>query len=174
MTVSTRQSSSGILGVDVTQQWTDKTPLFEFGLGSIHRTVAGDVYRLVRATAAKTIGLVYHIDENWLVGDGATTTTTADITDAFGIPAYTTTAPASIDAAATYTYFWIQTAGNFAVVTTDDAVVDNTLAYTSGTTGKPTDANSGNIIQSMKFTTATGAGANTTAFSPCELHIASA
>lgn len=173
MTVSTRQIVNGPLGVDIGQEWND-IDMPEFSLGTKVEFADGDIYRLVRATAAKTVGLLYHINENWLVGDGATTTTTADITDAFGIPAATSTAPTSLNASATYTYFWIQTAGNFDSVITNGDVADNALAYTSGTAGKPDDTNTGNIIQSLKYTAARTGTGSTTAFSPVELHIASA
>lgn len=174
MTATTRQIQDSIIGVDVTKEWND-IDLPEFALGTQVRFADGDMYRLVRATAAKTIGLLYIVDENWLVGDAATTTNTDALPNAFGIPAKTSTAPTSLNASATYTYFWIQTAGNFDRVETSAAVADNALAYTSGTGGKIDDGDgSGNIIQAMKFTALTSGGTNTTAFSPVEIHIASA
>lgn len=174
MTVSSRQIVNGPVGVDVSKEWNDIDGS-EFALGTKVEFSDGDVYRLVRAAAAKTIGLLYIIDENWLVGDAATSTNTDALPNAFGIPAATSTAPATLNASATYTYFWIQTAGNFDRVETSAASADNALAYTSGTGGKIDDGDgSGNIIQALKFTAAATGATNTTAFSPCELHIASA
>ena len=175
MTASSISGIDGLAGVKVTQEWTDKTPAPEFKLGTRAVFANGDVYRLVRAAAAKTIGLLYIIDEDWLVGGGATTALTDALPNAFGVPAQTSSAPTAIDAAATYTYFWIQTAGNFARVETSNTVADNALAYTGTTAGKIDDGDeTGNIIQALKFTAAATGATNTTAFSNVELHIASA
>jgi hypothetical protein len=170
--MSERVIQNGLAGVLTTQEWTDLSPA-EFELGTKAEFSNGDVFRLVRATAAKTAGGVYMIDENWLVGSGVDTTATQDLAQALGIPEATSTAPTAINASATYTYFWIQTAGNFDTVLISEAVDDGDLAYTTATAGQLGDTNTTNIVQAMAFTAAASA-TSTTAFSSVELHVAMA
>jgi hypothetical protein len=170
--MSERVIQNGLIGVLTSQEWTDVTPS-EYELGTKAEFTNGDIFRLVRATAAKTIGLGYIIDENWLVGDGVATTATDALPCLVGIPEATSSAPTALNASATYTYFWIQTAGNFDRIETDGAVADNALVNTTATAGKFDDAAT-NIVIACRFTALTSTGTNTTAFSPVELHISQA
>lgn len=146
----------------------DNVPVCE--VGTQHVTPTGDIYRYVKAQAAKTIGLLYGIDENFEVyATGAVKTEAHPLA---GIPAATSSAPAS---GYTYKYFWIQTAGNFARVEAAAASADNAQCYTTSTAGKIDDGDdSGAKILGMKFTAAAGGATNTTAFSALELRLTAA
>ena len=133
-------------------------------VGSMHKTPAGDVYRYVKAQAAKTIGLVYGIDEAFEVS--ATAAVKTETHPLLGIPAFTTSAPAS---GFTYKYFWIQTAGNFAAIECGAASADNAGVYTTAVAGKVDDGDDGGkLIRGIKFTAAAGGAVSTTAFAPSE------
>lgn len=143
----------------------DNSPVH--ALGSLHKTPGGDLYRYVRAQAAKTIGLFYGIDETFEVS--ATAVVTTETHPLVGVPARTSGAVAS---GYTYKHFWIQTAGNFAKVVANAAVADNAALYACAVAGKVDDGDGGGqLLRGAKFTTATGGGADTTAFAANELKL---
>lgn len=145
----------------LTQQ--DNTPIC--AVGSKHTTPEKDIYRYVKAQAAKTIGLIYGIDENFEVS--ATALVKTEIHPLLGVPASTTSAPAS---GYTYKYFWIQTGGNFARIEAAAASADNASCYSTSTAGKVDDGDdTGKVIKGLKFTAAAGSATNTTGFSAKEL-----
>lgn len=134
--------------------------------GTKHVTPAGDVYRYVKAQAAKTAALVWGIDENWEVS--ATAVNETETYPLLGVPVTTTAAPAS---GYTYRYFWIQTAGNFPALLCKSAVADNAPVYTvnAGDEGKVDDGDdAGRLIRGWKFTALVAAPGNTTAFAANE------
>lgn len=151
---------------NLTQQ--DNVPLCD--AGSLHVTPAGDMYRYVKAQAAKTIGILYGIDENFEVY--ATGAVKTEVHPLAGFPAFTTSAPAS---GYTYKYFWIQTAGNFARVECSAASADNAQAYSTATAGKIDDGDdSGAKIIGLKYTAAAGGATNTSAFCANEICLTAA
>lgn len=138
--------------------------------GALHMTATGDMYRYVKAQAAKTIGLLYGIDENFEVSSTAVVKTENHALA--GVPASTSSAPS---AGYTYKWFWIQTAGNFARIEAAAASADNAQCFTTATAGKVDDGDdSGAKIQGLKFTAAAGSATNTTGFSANELKIIAA
>jgi len=144
------------LGVILTEEYNTDA----FGVGTRHRAPDGKTYRFVKAQAAKTIGLVYGIDEAFEVY--ATAAVKTESHPLLGVPAFTSSAPAS---GFTYKYFWIQTAGNFARVEAAAASADNAGCYATQTAGKIDDGDdSGKLIRGWKFTTAAGSATNTTAY----------
>jgi len=152
----TQQYISAIL----TQQ--DNVPICD--VGSKHVAPDGSIYRYVKAQAAKTVGLVYGINEDYEVS--ATGLVKTEIHPLVGIPAFTTSAPAS---GYTYKYFWIQTAGAFAQIEAAAASADNASVYSTGTAGKVDDGDdTGKVIKGLKFTAAAGGVVATTAFAAKE------
>jgi hypothetical protein len=154
-------ASNTIIIVDVASEYN--TP--QFTLGEQFTAPDGKTYRFVRAQAAKTIGLIYGIDETWEVSStGLVKTETKPL---LGIPAQTSSAPA---AGFTYKYFWIQTAGNFARIEASAASADNASCFSTSTAGKVDDGDdSGYRIRGLIFTAAAGSATNTTGFSANEL-----
>lgn len=147
--------------IDLTQQ--DNVPTSE--LGAKHVEPNGKTYRYVRAQAAKTIGLIYGIDETFEVS--ATAAVKTEIKPLVGIPEFTSSAPAS---GFTYKYFWIQTAGNFARIEAAAASADNTQCFSTATAGKVDDGDdSGFRVRGLIFTAAAGSATNTTGYSNREL-----
>lgn len=130
--------------------------------GTKHVTPSGNVYRYVKAQAAKTAALVYGIDENFEVS--ATAVNETETYTLLGVPVSTSSAPAS---GYTYKYFWIQTAGLFPAVSCENDVADNAAVYTvnAGDEGQVDDGDdTGRIIRGWKFTAAASAGDSTTVF----------
>lgn len=150
---------------DLSQQ--DNVPQFKLG-SEFHD--GENKYRYVRAVAAKTIGLLYGIDETFTVS--ATGVVTTEVHPLMGVPAFTTLAKAT---GFDYKHFWIQTAGNFPKVVAHATVVDNANVYASATAGEVDDGDASGVrIRGLKFTTATSGAGDTTAFSANELNLATA
>lgn len=148
--------------VDISQE--DNLPAFELG-AKWTNPENQKTYRYVRAAAAKTIGLIYGIDEDFTVS--ATGAVKTEIHPLVGIPYKTSSAPAS---GFTYKHIWIQTAGNFARVEAAAASADNAQAFSTATAGKIDDGDdSGFRIRGLKFTAAAGSATNTTGYSTREL-----
>ena len=147
-------------------------PKFEIGARHCEVTESGqaNIWRYCKYQAAKTIGLLYGIDENFEVS--ATAVVKTELHPLVGVPHRTTSDNAT---GFTYKYGWIQTAGNFDRVEAAAASADNAQAYTTSTAGKIDDGDdSGAVIQGLKFTAAAGSATNTTAFSANELKVVAA
>jgi len=177
MTASTGLTavSPPLIGFKYSQEWTDvgdaEGTLPPFALGTRVVTKDGGVWRFVKAAAAKTAGLIYVVDEDWVVGGGLTTTLAAEPIRC-GIPYATSSAPTAIDASASYTFFWLQTGGDFPVITTAGAVTANIALYTTATAGKVDDASTATIlVHTLTALAALTAAGTTTGFSAEELHI---
>lgn len=137
----------------------------QFTLGEKFEKPNGDVFRFCRYAAAKTIGLIYGIDQNFELSTTALVKT--EIKSLLGVPAATTSAPAS---GFTYKYGWIQTAGNFARIEAAAASLINAQCYSTSTAGKVDDGDdSGKSIKGLIFTAAAAGAVATTAFSALEL-----
>lgn len=165
MTVSTRTAiNPPLLGFDRTNEFyadeTDATcpSTLEGTLGMMVQCSDGITYQLVKATAAKTAKLAYIIDEDFLVGDGVATSN--DEAAQLGIPHTTTTAPASLHADATHTYFWIQRAGEITNTTIGAIAAVDTEVYTSATAGK-FDEDTGLAVLGARWTSSGTAGDQT-------------
>lgn len=154
-------SGNDLIAVDVASEYN--VPAFT--IGAKLELPNGNVYRFVKAQAAKTIGLVYGIDEAFEVSSTGLVKT--EIKALVGIPAQTSSAPAS---GFTYKYFWIQTAGNFPRIEAAAASADNAQCYSTSTAGKVDDGDdTGKSIKGLIFTAAAGSATNTTGFSAFEL-----
>ena len=103
-------ATSGRLGVDFTKTYTDG--LFPFSLGAQEVDNNGVVYRFCRATAAKTAGIVYILDDSFTVGGGITSTLASAAPVALCVPQTTTVAP---DSGQTYADAWYATHGPLSV-----------------------------------------------------------
>jgi hypothetical protein len=158
--------SRQLRGVILTEEYNTD----QFGVGAKYEHPNGNVYRFCKYQAAKTIGLLYGIDENFEVSATAVVKTEAH--PLAGVPAATTSAPAS---GFTYKFGWIQTAGAFARVEAAAASADNAQAFSTSTAGKIDDGDdSGAKIQGLKFTAAAGSATNTTGFSANEIKVIAA
>lgn len=158
------------VGVDLDREYTDVDTDIPFQLGTRYEAANGNKYRFVKAAAAKTATYLYIIDEDYIVQDAATTALTNSLPNLLGIPVATSTAPASLDASATYTYFWIQTAGSMEAYAKAASAAD-ALVYTTTTGGQMDDGDgSGNIVANAKWVDTVGAGAAGTIFAFDELN----
>lgn len=142
---------SGKIGVDFTKSYTDGN--FPFRLGDVERGSDGITYMFVRATAAKTAGLVYILDDNFTVADGITTSGVSASPVALCVPQTTSTAP---DSGQTYSYFWVAVAGALSVFEgrggTVSADVELFTTATAGIVDSFVTGTSAKRIDDLKFT----------------------
>lgn len=165
MTVTTEFAvNPPILNFKKTDEWDDVVNLPEFPLGMKVVTNLGNIYRFVSATAAKTAGLCYLIDEDYAVGSGVTKGT--DDSSTAGIPHTTSSAPTAIgNSSSTKTYFWLQTGGEFASITPGNTVADGGEVASTGYAGVLDDGDdSGLRIPGAQWTAALSSGAGTASF----------
>lgn len=141
----------GPLGVDITKEYAasstapqavDAKLLPPYALGTKIQYSDGRIFRFVKSAAAKTLKLAYLIDEDFLVGNGVTTSNDDGVP--VGIPRATTTAPTSLDANADSAYFWIQTGGE-ASVTASAAAADAAKVCSGAVAGKLDDGDTSGL-----------------------------
>ena len=155
--------SKQLFGVDTTVE--HNTP--QFTLGEKYVSPEGNLYRYVRAAAAKTIGLFYGIGKDFTVT--ATAIVKTERHALLGVPSFTTSAKAT---GYDYKHFWIQTAGNFPRIEAAAASADAAGVYTTATAGKVDDGDdTGKLIRGISFTAAAGGAVATTAFAANELSL---
>lgn len=152
--------SGQLTGVIVTQ--VDATPFYK--PGQRHIDQVGNVFRYVKGGAAVAAALVYYLDDAWN-SVGAITTTIAGSGLSFPLGVGLSTIGVG-------SYGWVQTAGVFAAITTNGAMVANSKAQTTAVAGKIDDASTVTISGLSPYATVAGAG-NSQFYSPIEIYCAS-
>lgn len=150
------------LGIDFTK--TDTAALTSsFALGERRLGSDGITYMRVRATAAKSQGLVYIVDNTFTVGNGITTSGVSVAPVACVVPQTTSLAP---DAGETYAYFWAGVKGPLSIAGVGSCSA-NVELFTTSTAGLLNSSISGaKRLEGVKFTSAvTTDSAVTAAFS---------
>ena len=147
------------LGIDFTK--TDTNVLTSsFSLGERQLGSDGITYLRVRATAAKTRGLVYIVGSDFTVGNGITTSGVSVAPVACGVPQTTSLAP---DSGETYSYFWVAVKGPMSIAGVGSCAADVEV-YTTSVAGLLNSAISGaKRLEGVKFTTAVTADSAVTA-----------
>lgn len=154
MTVSTRTAViPPLIGFKATDEWNDIDGC-PFALGTRVQCNDGTIWRLVKAASALTSRFAYMIPSTYIVADKVTTSN--DDVSFLGVPAQANTAPTSLNASATYTFFWIQTGGECPFVKTKAIVASGNEVHSSDVDGSLEDA-SGIPLVGAKWTSAQAA-----------------
>lgn len=138
MTVSTRTAVvPPLIGFKATDEWNDIDGC-PFALGTRVQCNDGTIWRLVKAASALTTRYAYVVPSTYIVADKLTTSN--DDSAFIGVPYQANTAPTSLNASATYTFFWIQTGGECPFVKTAAVVASGGEVHATATDGALEDA----------------------------------
>lgn len=160
------------LGVDFTKTYTDG--LTPFQPGETQTRDDGVVFMHVKFTAAKTAGLCYIIDKDYIVQTGVVTSDATSAPLKLGTFQTSTTAP---DSGVTYSWGWIAIEGPFQMWGTQSGAgaAANSELFTTSNIGQLFSSNiSGTAAQvhGVKFTTAvTAFSTMTNAFAAVPMYI---
>lgn len=160
--------SPTLLGVDFEKTYTDGKQPFSAGqevLGS-----DGTVYKFVKFTAAKTLGVPYLIGSDFVLGNEVTTAGVSVAPVGVGVPQVALTAP---DAGISYAYGWVAIKGPMSVFVAG-ACSANVEILTTSVSGMLASAGVGKRIDGLKVTSAPGSiavSALATAFAATEITV---
>lgn len=154
MTVSTRTAViPPLIGFKATDEWNDIDGC-PFALGTRVQCNDGTIWRLVKAASALTLREAYVVPATYIIADLLSTSN--DDAALMGIPAQANTAPTSLNASATYTFFWIQTGGPCEYAATAAVVASGGEVHASADAGALEDAG-GTGIPGARWTSAQAA-----------------
>lgn len=165
MTVSVRSATiPPLMGFDPNTLYTDVDGAFPFKPGQKVQTNDGNIYRFSYTTSSLTNGLAYMLanDGTFATGAGVTTTLSDAKTQNLGVPHMGIDAPTTLNSAATKTYFWMQTGGNFPVISCAAAVADGAYVNTTASAGVLDDAATNVVLNAVFVGAQSVAGGGTT------------